>query len=204
MKESLRIVNQAEYRIGHSHSDHTEDDNSNISTHSEYCDYENQIKNEEKKAYRKFQSAVKKINNNEVYGWFQEPAMNRITLSLEKIGFDKILIKTLFMIAAPAWRQMKLDTQNNIIFQPFMIKKITDVQTGIIEELHNKKDYFLKFHTPWMILPRVYDHLQRKDSQTLPTYIEFLKKNETQEFEMKLVQIIITYFGNYSLKFRSK
>ena len=157
MKESLSIVNQAEYRIGHSHSNHTEDDNSNISTCSEYCDYENQIKNEEKKAYQKFQSAVKKINNNKVCGWFQEPEMNRIILSLEKIGFDKILIKALFMIAAPAWRQMKLDTQNNIIFQPFMMKKIFDVQTGIIEELNNETDSFLKFYTPWIILPRVYD-----------------------------------------------
>jgi len=203
MKESLSIVNQAEYRIDHSHGDHTEDDNSNISTYSGYCDYENQIKIEEKKAYQKFQSAVKKISSNEVHGWFQEPEMNKIILSLEKIGFDKILIKTLFMIAAPAWRQMKLDTQNNIIFQPFMIKKISDVRTGIIEELHNKTDYFLKFHTPWIILPRVYDHLQRKDSQTLPTYIDFLKKIENQEVKIKFVQIIITYFGNYSLKFRS-
>ncbi|RLC22634.1 MAG: hypothetical protein DRH93_09395 [Deltaproteobacteria bacterium] len=203
MKESLSIVNQAEYRIGHSHSNHTEDDNSNISTCSEYCDYENQIKNEEKKAYQKFQSAVKKISSNEVYDWFQEPAMNRIILSLEKIGFDKILIKTLFMIASPAWRQMKLDTQNNIIFQPFMMKKIFDVQTGIIEELNNETDSFLKFYTPWIILPRVYDHLQREDSQTLFTYLEFLKKSENQEFKIKLVQIIITYFGNYSFKFRS-
>ena len=111
MKESLSIVNQAEYRIGHSHSDPTEDDNRNISTYSECCDYENQIKIEEKKAYEKFQSAVKRISKNEVSGWFQEPAMNRITLSLEKIGFDKILIKTLFMIASPAWRQMKLYTK---------------------------------------------------------------------------------------------
>ncbi len=204
MKESLSIVNQTEYSFGHSHSEHTGDDNSSISTNSDYCDYENQIKIEEKKAYQKFQSAVKKISNNEVNGWFQESEMNRIILSLEKIGFDKALIKALFMIAAPAWRQMKLDTQNNIIFQPFMIKMISDVRTGIIEELNNKTDYFLKFHTPWIILPRVYDHLQRKDSQTLPTYIEFLKKNETQEFKIKLVQIIITYFGNYSLKFRSK
>ncbi|MCP4673081.1 MAG: hypothetical protein GY857_17450 [Desulfobacula sp.] len=203
MKESLSSVNQADYRIGPSYSDHSKDDNSNISTWSEYCDYENQIKIQEEKAYQKFQSAVKKISNNEVSCWLQEPGMNRIILSLEKIGFDKILIKTLFLIAAPAWRQMKLNTQNNIIFQPFMRKKISDVQTGIIEELNNKTDYFLKFYTPWIILPRVYDHLIREDSQTLPTYIEFLKKNNNQEFKIQLVQIIITYFGNYSLKFRS-
>ncbi len=203
MKVSLSIVNHAEYRIGHSNSDQTKDDNSNISTYSEYCDYENQIKVEEKKAYHKFQSEAERINNNEDYGWFQKPTIKKIILSLAKIGFDEILIKTLFMIAAPAWHQMKFDTQNNIIFQPFMIKKITDVQTGIIEELKNKPDYFLKFHTPWIILPRVYDHLQREDSQTLLTYIEFLGKHENQEFKIKLVQIIITYFRNYSLKFRS-
>ena len=62
MKESLNIVNQAEYKIGHSNVDHTGDDNNNISTYSDYCDYENQIKIEEKKAYQKFQSAVNKIS----------------------------------------------------------------------------------------------------------------------------------------------
>jgi hypothetical protein len=203
MKESLSIVNQTEYNFDHSHGKHTGDDNSSISTYSDNCDYENQIKIEEKRAYQKFQFAAKNISNNEVHSWSQEPAMKKNILLLSKIGFDKILIKTLFMIAAPAWSQIKLDTQNNIIFQPFMIKKIFDVQTGIMEELKNKTDYFLKFYTPWIILPRIYDHLQREDSQTLLTYVDFLKKNENQEFKIKLVQIIITYFGNYSLKFRS-
>ncbi len=166
-------------------------------------DFENQIKIDEKKSYQKFISAVKRISNNEVSECFQEPVQKEIIQAIEKIGLDKNLIKTLFMIAAPAWHQMKFDTHNSIVFQPFMVKKISDVQIGIIEELNNNNSYFINFHTPWIVLPRVYDHLNIDDFQTLPTYIEFLKQSKNIEFKKILIHIIITYFGNYSLKFIS-
>lgn len=165
--------------------------------------FENQIKNDEKAAYQRFQSAAERICKNKVTNQFQDRIEKEIIPALKMIGFDKMLLEVLFMIAAPAWYQMKFDVQNNIIFQPFMIKKISDVKIGIIEEQNHKTEYFFNLHTPWIILPRVYNHIEKNDSQTLPIYIKFLKQDENIEFKKILSHIIINYFGNYSLKFIS-
>jgi len=58
--------------------------------------------------------------------------------------------------------------------------------------------------TSWIILPRVYDHLEKHHSQCLLGYLKYLDSETNSEFRKVLARITIEFVGNYTLKYISE
>jgi len=135
-------------------------------------------------------------------------------------------------MAPQAWQLMGPITNEEIWFYPILIKNFEEIRSGIISKARknserssrlsgmNSLDLFslvkrkmLPEHlfslledisTPWIILPRVYDHLEEHHSQYLMGYLKYLDEETNSEFGRILARITIEFVGNYTLHFFSE
>jgi hypothetical protein len=195
-------------------------------------EFESQIKSFEKEAWESCYSAIQAMKEVRLSSWFQRLLEGRIVPALERIGFDESFARTLFRMAGPAWELMGPRTDEDIWFHPPLCKDIEEVRSGVLEK--SRRDYEclslltvmnpedLRFHTQagmgprdlfslledistsWIILPRVYDHLEKHHSHCLLGYLKYLDGETDSEFRKILARITIEFVGNYTLKYVSE
>jgi hypothetical protein len=152
--------------------------------------------------------------------------------TLQDIGFESAISKTLFEIAPSAWKLMVPANKHIVPFQPMIEREIQEVRQGIKLELSKRGDAFPRFAwesqvhtlgniketispehllnildeiaTPWIILPRAYRFLEKQQSCYLPLYAKTIKL-ETREICLKLFsRITVEFMGNFAFKFADR
>jgi len=191
--------------------------------------FEKQIESFETEAQKKCYSAIQGMREVELSDWFVRLLENRILPGLRRIGFDELLAWALFRMAAPAWQIMGPITDKTVWFHPVLINKIDEIRSGIVSQAKrtsealsllegmdpqavrslvnksmNPENLFSlldDISTPWIILPRVYAHLEKQHSQYLLAYLKYLDNETNSEFGKILARITIEFAGNYTLKY---
>jgi hypothetical protein len=195
-------------------------------------DFERQIASFEKQAREKSLSAIQDMQDVKLPGWLNRLLENRIIPALRRIGFDEQLAWALFKMAAPAWKLMGPITDENIWFHPVLIKDIKEIRRGVLSDARknskrlsllagvnhqklllstkksmnpeNLSELLEDISLPWIILPRVYDHLEVHHAQYLLGYLKYIDNETNFEFWKILARVIIEFVGNYTLKYISK
>ncbi len=193
--------------------------------------FEKRIKSLEEEARGKYLSAIQAIPKVELSDWFIRLLENRIIPALRQIGIDDSFGWLFFKMAAPAWESMGPITDKEVWFHPIVIKNIEEIRNGILskeqrgseslslligmppQDLHSfvKERMYPEslvlllndISTSWIILPRVYDHLEEHHSQYLLGYLKYLDNETNPEFRKILSRITIEFVGNYTLKYIS-
>ena len=191
--------------------------------------FEDQMESYEKEAREKCHSAIQAMQGVELSGWFVRLLENRILPGLRRIGFDELLAWALFRMAAPAWQIMGPITDKTVWFHPVLINKIEEIRSGIVSKARRTSEALSLLEgldpqavrslvnksmdpenlfsllddisTPWIILPRVYAHLEKQHSQYLLAYLKYLDNETNSKFGKILARITIEFVGNYTLKY---
>jgi len=192
--------------------------------------YDRRLRKLEAEAYGKYKDAALELNPEALPQWFVRLLKNRIVPDLKRVGFIESFCWSIFQIASSAWVQMGFVGEGRIWFHPRLIWDMEEVRKGILfqsDRLFQKKTFI--FNTPsralrlsvdkmfpenllsgsddiylsWIILPRVFDHLEKSHSQYLPGYLKYLNTEPIDDFKRVLVRITIEFVGNFVFKFRS-
>lgn len=183
-------------------------------------------------ALEKYASSVLCMQETMLPDWMSQLLKCRIVPALKRIGFDESFCWALFKMAAPAWALMGPITAEAVWFHPVLMEDIKEIRRGILlkaeknaenlallatmrpRDLHalaqntmGPKNLLVLLEyipTPWIILPRVYDFLDKRHSCCLLGYLRYLDSDSNPEFLKILARIIIEFIGNYTLKFIHK
>jgi hypothetical protein len=195
-------------------------------------EFESQVKSFEKEAQEKYHSSIQGMKEVKLPNWFHKLLESKIIPPLRRIGFDTQFARALFKMAADAWQLMGPISDEDIHFHPALFKDIEEIRRGTLEKakrnseclslLAEVKPQDLRFRvqagmgprdlfslledicTSWIILPRVYDHLEKHHSQCLLGYLKYLDSETNSEFRKVLARITIEFVGNYTLKYISE
>ncbi len=195
-------------------------------------EFESQIKSFEKEAQEKYHSSIQAMKEVKLPNWFHKLLESKIIPPLRRIGFDTQFARALFKMAADAWQLLGPISDEDIHFHPALFKDIEEIRRGTLEKakrnseclslLAEVKPQDLRFRvqagmgprdlfslledicTSWIILPRVYDHLEKHHSQCLLGYLKCLDDETDSEFKRILSRITIEFVGNYTLKYISE
>ncbi len=191
--------------------------------------FEERIESFEQEARKKHCTAIQNMQAVELSDRFNRLLKRRIIPTLGEIGFDEQLCWALFQMVAPIWNSIGPVGDNVELMYPIMRRNIGEIRRGIIsdsrknsraqsilDEMDLQATYSLINRTmrpadlfedcndislSWIVLPRVYDLLEKDHSRYILIYIKFLDKETESEFRKILARIIIEFVGNYSLKF---
>ena len=164
--------------------------------------------------------------------WLSQLLTVKLVPALKRIGFDPMLSWSLFHMAAPAWKCMGPIGPKTIYFHPVLMRELAEIRRGwvnaasrnsekrlclasmnagerfqvVVESMHPRNLFHMldDIPTSWIILPRVYHHLEKKHARWLPGYLAYLEKEEELEFAIILARIITEFVGNFALKFRRR
>jgi len=194
-------------------------------------DFENRIMAFERQARAKYACAVRNMTAAGLPGRLNNLLNSKIIPRLEPIGFEASFSRTIFQMAALAWESMGPLTDKELWFHPVLIRDIEDFRSGLIKskqryerfaygsgadlhelrtvannQMHPSKVLSLldDVSLSWIILPRVYDHLEKAHSWSLPGYIRYFNKEPDSDFKEILARIIIEFIGNYTAKFMDR
>jgi hypothetical protein len=194
--------------------------------------FEKRIEIFEKEAYEKYSSVVQNMRTVELSSWFIRLLDNKIIPALKQFGFKEAFSWSLFQMAAPSWELIGPLTEEGHWFHPIVTNEIEEVKKGILlnsrrnrekisflveanpqdlqslvnDKIHPKNIFSLldNISTPWITLPRVYDHLEFHHSQYLMGYLKYLSKETNTDFKKIIARIITEFLGNYTLKFMNE
>ena len=193
--------------------------------------FENRILAFEQEAQAKYSCAVRNMKAADLPGWLKSLLNNKIIPQLEPIGFEASFSRTIFQLAAPAWQSTGPLTDKELWFHPVLMRDIEDFRKGLIRskqrferfaygsggnlhelrtvannQMHPSKVLSLldDVSLSWVILPRVYDHLEKQHSWSLPGYIRYFNNEADSDFREILARIIIEFIGNYTAKFMDR
>lgn len=194
--------------------------------------FEEQLKSFQRNAEEKYLSALGNMKDVELSGWFNRLLEIKIIPALKRIGFDEPLGRALFKMAPHAWELMGPMTDEVVWFHPILIKNIEEARRGIqlkarrsherlsvLEGMNSQGRYSLiksEMHpknlsllmedisTHWIILPRVYDHVEKCHSGCLPGYLKYLNIEDNSEVMKIFARIVTEFVGNYTLKYISE
>jgi len=194
-------------------------------------DFENRILAFEQAAHAKYSCAVRNMRTADLPDWLNNLLNNKIIPRLEPIGFEASFSRPIFQMAAPAWESMGPLTDKELWFHPVLMRDIEDFRKGLIaskqryerfaygsgKDLHELRTVANSQMHPskvlsllddvsisWIILPRVYDHLKKEHSWSLPGYIRYFSVETDSAFKEILARIIIEFMGNYTAKFMDR
>jgi len=192
----------------------------------------NQIKYFERDARKKYNSALKLLKNTKPANWFQHTFDKNLLPPLSLIGFDKQLSQSLFQIALPSWQEMGPSIDDCLWIHPSLTKNIEEIRKDFLKKTEEKQktrstvtdmnsretynhtkmsmapenltSILDEISTSWIILPRAYPLLRRKDGCCLISYLKVLKREKSPDFKKLIARIITEFIGNYSLKYASE
>ena len=194
--------------------------------------FDEQIYSFEEAARKKCLSAIQSAKLETPTGWFKQYLEDRILPTFKGIGFDDYLTRALFTIAALAWEWMGPVSRTRQWCHPKLIKEIDEIRDGILLNAVRRHDTH-RWHleacqqdilkavkdqmfpgtrtglldgitTSWIILPRVYQHLEKRHCRYLPTYLRFIDTERNTECRRIFIGIVIHFTANYTLKFAAK
>lgn len=193
--------------------------------------FENRIFAFEQEAYAKYSCANRQMRTAEIPAWLNILLNKKIIPQLEPIGFEASFIRSIFQMAASAWGSMGPVTDESFRFHPVLMRDIENFRMGLVKSkrryerfaygsgiaphelrtianssMHPSKllPLLKDVSISWIILPRVYDHLEKKHSQCLPVYVKCLKHEADPDVREILARIIIEFIGNYTAKFMER
>lgn len=194
--------------------------------------FDKQIESFAEEAREKFHTSIQVMPEVELPLWLNRLLERTIIPTLKRIGFDESFCWALFKMAAPAWELLGPITDEEIWFHPILIKDIEKIRSGILLKARKNSEYLSlsagmnsqdlhslakkstdpanifslleDISTPWIILPRAYDHLEKHHSHFLLGYLKYLNREKNSEFARILTRIITEFIGNYTLKFINK
>jgi len=194
--------------------------------------FDEQIYSFEEAARKKCLSAIQSAKLETPTGWFQQYLEDRILPTFNGIGFDDYLTRALFTIAALAWEWMGPVSRTKYWCHPKLIKELDEIRDGILlnatwphdthgrhlEAWHqdilkavqdqmfpgNRTGLLDEITTSWIILPRVYQHLEKRHCRYLPAYLRFIDTERNTECRRIFIGIMIHFTANYTLKFAAK
>ena len=156
--------------------------------------------------------------------------MNKSILpKLQQIGFDQRMAIDLFRLSSNSWENLNPYLDGQVSFHPKMVSDIETIyhdlhhqpgdksgpESGSAEyQLNGKEDDIERFmgpehlkdlldrvSTPWIILPRAYNGLQKDQCRYLPLYLNFCEKNGDVNGNRIFTRMVIELVANYSEKF---
>jgi hypothetical protein len=149
-----------------------------------------QIAQYEQKARTKYLSAVQRIDNVPLPGWFNDFLEQDVLPLLVRVGFDRQIAESIFRISASAWEFLGYSTAPKLRLHPVLIKYISGIRQDVVFRPTN-----------WIVLPRAHSFLSKKDSLCLIVYLQHLNRDDNLAYEKILLRILIEFIANYSLKF---
>ena len=186
----------------------------------------------EKSARYRYAKILESLTFKKLPGWFDQMLDDSVLPVLHRIGFDAPISKVLFKIASSSWKLMGPLNEKIVAFQPVIDQQIEEVRQGL--ELKARKnrnlfarsavglpqiisgtmknnastedlfDLFDEIATPWIILPRAFRFLEKRQCHYLPVYLKTIDR-EIREPCLKLFsRIAVEFVGNFSLKFADK
>jgi len=194
--------------------------------------FDAQIYSLESAARNKYLTAIQTIDSKMSSGWFRRYLEDCILPTFNRIGFDDCLTRALFMLAAPAWELAGPISQTKLWCQPNLIKEINEIRDGILlnstkqdytdswlavtphqnylqaaedhVRLENQMGLLDEIATSWIILPRVYHHLEKNHCRYLPAYLRYINRETNPACSRVFIRIIIHFAANFTLKFAAK
>jgi len=194
--------------------------------------FDKQIELLAEEAREKFYASIQDMQKVELPLWLNRLLERNIIPTLKRIGFDESFCWVLFKMAAPSWELLGPITDEELWFHPILMEDIEKIRSGILLKARKNSEYLSRLEgmnsqdlhslakqttdpanlfslledisTPWIILPRAYDHLEKHHSHVLLGYLKYLNREKTPEFARILTRIITEFIGNYTLKFIHK
>ena len=165
-------------------------------------------------------------------GWFDQMLDHRLLPTLHRIGYDAPISKVLFKIAPSSWKLMGPLNEKIVACHPMITQQIEEVRQGIelkacnnhnmlprsagelpqiisgtmkdTASTENLFDLFDEIATPWIILPRAFRFMEKRQCSYLPVYLVKIDR-VTQQLSLKLFsRIAVEFVGNFSLKFADR
>lgn len=194
--------------------------------------FDNRLQALEKDARDQYLKILKSLTFKKLPKWFDHMLDQSLLPTLNRIGFDDQISKALFQIALSSWKLMGPQNDKVVAFQPAINQQIEEVRQGLemkagqngdkIPRLRgallqiipgsikeggspeNLFDLLNEIATPWIILPRAYRFLKKRQCSYLPVYLVTIDR-VTQELSLKLFsRIAVEFMGNFSLKFADR
>jgi hypothetical protein len=194
--------------------------------------FEEQLESFQKDAGVKYLSALGDMQDVELSGWFNRLLGKKILPALKRIGFDEPLARGLFKMASRAWELMGPITDKAVWFHPVLIKTVEEARRGIQLKARRSHEYLSVLEgmnsqgrhslikrgmhpqnlsslledisTHWIILPRVYDHVEQCHSGCLLAYLKCLDNEVDSEVGKIFARIVTEFVGNYTLKYMNE
>lgn len=194
--------------------------------------FDDQLLALEKSARHQYTKILESLAFKKLPRWLDQMLDDSVLPILHRIGFDKPISKVLFKIASSSWKSMGPLNEKIVAFHPMIIQEIEEVRQGLELKACKRSDMFLRsagalpqrisgtmkdaaftenlfdlfdeIATPWIILPRAFRFLKKRQCRYLPVYLRTIDR-ETREPCLKLFsRIAVEYLGNFSLKFADR
>ena len=190
------------------------------------------IQSFEKAARKKYLASIKSAEAKTPCEWFQHYLEDHILPSFKRIGFDESLTRALFTITAPAWEMLGPISKSQYWCHPNLIKEIEEIRSGILlKEARQRaaREWFAEashqdlldavndqmdpanltgllddIATSWIILPRVYQYLEKHHCRYLPAYMRLVDREKSTECIRIFVGILVHYTANFTFKFAAE
>jgi hypothetical protein len=186
----------------------------------------------EEAARKKYLTSIQSAKAKTPSEWFQHYLEDRILPSFKRIGFDDCLTRALFIVAAPAWEMLGPISKSKHWCHPNLIREIKEIRGGILlkearrraarewfseashqdrlravkDQMHpgNLMGLLDDIATSWIVLPRVYQYLEKHHCRYLPAYLRLFDREKSSECIRIFVGIMIHFTANFTLKFAAE
>jgi hypothetical protein len=186
----------------------------------------------EEAARNKYLASIQRAKAKTPCEWFQNYLEDRILPSFKRIGFDESLTRALFIMAAPAWEMLGPISKSKHWCHPNLIREIEEIRGGILlKEARRRaaREWFAEashqdllravkdqmdprnlmgllddIATSWIVLPRVYQYLEKHHCRYLPAYLRLVDREKSTECIRIFVGIMIHFTANFTLKFAAE
>ena len=195
-------------------------------------EFDDQLLTLEKIARYQYSKILESLTFKKLPRWLDQMLDHNLLPTLHRIGFDEPISKVLFKIAPSSWKLLGPLNEKIIAFHPVINQQIEEVRQGLelkacknigmfprsagaLPQIisgtmkdnaspENLIDLLDEIGTPWIILPRAFRFLKKRQCRYLPVYLKTIDR-ETQESCLKLFsRIAVEFVGNYSLKFADR
>jgi len=196
------------------------------------AEFNDQLLALEKIARYQYSKILKSLTLKKLPRWLDQMLDHSLLQTLHRIGFDESISKVFFKIAPSSWKLMGPLNEKIVAFHPVINQQIEEVRQGLELKAckntgmfprsagavlqiisgtmkdnaspQNLFDLLDEIAIPWIILPRAFRFLKKRQCRYLPVYLKTIDR-ETRESCLKVFsRIAVEFVGNFSLKFAER
>lgn len=189
--------------------------------------FENVLRSYERRAWQRFRTARREARLRTCWTGRTDGLAGLVMPTLRRIGFRDKVSRALFGPGSGAWRP---STAGDVaLLHPNCTGRLADVRRGVVQDARERsrqlaalqeltlaerdaamREWAHPVHlqrllgsqsTSWLVLPRTYDHLQRRDVCHLLHYVEALRREDDPAFQRVLARVLVEFVGNYAVKY---